>query len=64
MKVKVIKEFIDREADMKRRAVGETFEADEQRAKYLETLRFVEKAEKKPRKKADSSDEETAKETN
>lgn len=50
MKVKVIKEFIDREADMKRRAVGETFEAEEQRAKYLETLRFVEKAEKKPRK--------------
>ena len=50
MKIKVIKEFIDRENDMAHRKIGETFEADEQRAKQLEQLGFVEKAEKKPRK--------------
>ena len=50
MKIKVIKEFIDRENDMAHRKIGETFEADEPRAKHLEQLGFVEKAEKKPRK--------------
>lgn len=63
MKVKVIKEFIDRENDMTHRKIGETFEADEQRAKHLEQLGFVEKAEKKPRKKADDSAAETTEET-
>ena len=47
MKIKVIKEFIDRENDMTHRKIGEAFEADEPRA---EQLGFVEKAEKKPRK--------------
>lgn len=50
MKIKVIKEFIDRENDMTHRKIGEIFEADEPRAKHLEQLGFVEKAEKKPRK--------------
>ena len=50
MKIKVIKEFIDRENDMAHRKIGETFEADEPRAEHLEQLGFVEKAEKKPRK--------------
>lgn len=50
MKIKVIKEFIDRENDMAHRKIGETFEADESRAEQLEKLGFVEKAEKKPRK--------------
>ncbi len=63
MKVKVIKEFIDRENDMTHRKIGETFEADEPRAKHLEQLGFVEKTEKKPRKKADDSAEETTEET-
>lgn len=63
MKVKVIKEFIDRENDMTHRKIGETFEADEPRAKRLEQLCFVEKAEKKPRKKADDSATETTEET-
>ncbi|MGN0503146.1 MAG: hypothetical protein ACI4HN_09500 [Ruminococcus sp.] len=60
MKIKVIKEFIDRENDMIHRKVGETFEADEPRAKHLEQLGFV---EKKPRKKADESVAETTEET-
>lgn len=63
MKVKVIKEFIDRENDMTHRKIGETFEADEQRAEQLLQLGFVEKAEKKPRKKADDSAAETTEET-
>ena len=50
MKIKVIKEFIDRENDMTHRKIGETFEADEPRAEQLEQLGFVEKAEKKTRK--------------
>lgn len=50
MKIKVIKEFIDRENDMTHRKIGETFEADERRAEQLEQLGFVEKAEKKSRK--------------
>ena len=41
MKVKVIKAFIDRKADMKHRKIGDEFEADGQRAKYLETFKFV-----------------------
>lgn len=36
MKIKVIKEFIDRENDMAHRKTGETFEADERRAEQLE----------------------------
>lgn len=63
MKIKVIKEFIDRENDMTHRKIGETFEADEPRAEQLEQLGFVEKAEKKPRKKADGSVAETTEET-
>ena len=63
MKIKVIKEFIDRENDMTHRKIGETFEADEPRAKQLEQLGFVEKEEKKPRKKADDSATETTEET-
>lgn len=47
MKIKVIKEFIDRENDMTHRKIGETFEANADRAKQLG---FAEKAEKKPRK--------------
>ncbi len=50
MKVKVIKEFIDRENDMTHRKIRETFEANADRAKQLEQLGFVEKAGKKPRK--------------
>ena len=50
MKIKVIKEFIDRENDMIHRKIGETFEADEPRAEHREQLGFVEKAENKPRK--------------
>lgn len=41
VKVKVIKAFIDREAVMKHRKIGDEFEADGQRAKYLETFKFV-----------------------
>ena len=63
MKIKVIKEFIDRENDMTHRKIGETFEADEPRVKHLEQLGFVEKVEKKPRKKADDSATETTEET-
>ena len=61
MFVKVIKEFIDREADMKHRKINEEFDVDEKRAKHLETLNFVKPVEtnesKKPTKK-------TIKETN
>lgn len=63
MKIKVIKEFIDLENDMTHRKIGETFEADEPRAKHLEQFGFVEKAEKKPRRKADDSSAETTEET-
>lgn len=63
MKIKVIKEFIDRENDMTHRKIGETFEADEPRAEQLEQLGFVKKAEKKPRKKSDDSATETTEET-
>lgn len=63
MKIKVIKEFIDRENDMTHRKIGEAFEASKQRAEHLETLGFVEKAEKKPEKKADDSATETTEET-
>jgi hypothetical protein len=52
MLVKVIKEFIDREADMKHRKINEEFEVDEKRAKHLEALGFVKSVEfKKPTKK-------------
>jgi hypothetical protein len=55
MLVKVIKEFIDREADMTHRKIYEEFEAEEMRAKHLETLNFVKPVEttepKKPTKK-------------
>lgn len=44
MKVKVVKEFIDRENDLKHRKVGETFEACAERARQLETLGYVKKA--------------------
>ena len=63
MKIKVIKEFIDRENDMTHRKIGEIFEADEQRAKQLEQLGFVDNAEKTPRKKTDDSAAETTEET-
>lgn len=57
MKVKVIKDFIDREADMKHRKIGEEFEADDQRAKYLEALNFVKTVE--PKKSTKKTTEET-----
>lgn len=58
MKVKVIKDFIDRESDMKHREIGEEFEVDEKRAKYLETLKFVKAVEQK------KSTKKTTEETN
>ena len=57
MKVKVIKGFIDRETDMKHRKIGEEFEADEKRVKYLETLKLVKAVEQK--KSAKKTTEET-----
>lgn len=57
MKVKVIKEFIDRENDMTHRKIGEEFEVDEKRAKYLETLKFVKSVE--PKKSTKKTTEET-----
>ena len=57
MKVKVIKAFIDREADMTHRKIGEEFEADEKRAKYLEALKFVKAVE--PKKSTKKTTEET-----
>ncbi|MEE1218602.1 MAG: hypothetical protein U0L20_01605 [Ruminococcus sp.] len=57
MKVKTIKAFIDREADMKHRIVGEEFEADEIRAKYLEILKFVKAVE--PKKSTKKTTDET-----
>ena len=63
MKVKVIKTFIDREADMTHRKIGEEFEADEKRAKYLEALGFVKAVEpEKTDKKATAK--KTTEETN
>lgn len=46
MTVKVIREFHDRENDLKLRKVGEEFEASESRAKYLEGLGFVSRVRK------------------
>lgn len=46
MTVKVIREFRDREHDLKLRKVGEEFEASESRAKRLETLGFVSRIRK------------------
>lgn len=52
MLVKVINEFIDREADMKHRKINEEFDVNEKRAKHLEALGFVKAVEsKKPTKK-------------
>lgn len=42
MRIKVKKNFVDREANMKERNAGEEFEARETRAKYLVSLGFVE----------------------
>ena len=47
MKVKVIKAFIDREADMKRRNVKEVFDVEEKRAEYLIEHKLVKKVESK-----------------
>lgn len=46
MMVKVIREFRDREHDLKLRKVGEEFEASESRAKCLESLGFVSRIRK------------------
>ena len=46
MTVKVIREFRDREHDLKLRKVGEEFEASESRAKRLEALGFVSRIRK------------------
>lgn len=63
MLVKVINEFIDREADMKHRKINEEFDVNEKRAKYLETLRFV-KAVKPEKTDKKTTAKKTTEETN
>lgn len=46
MTIKVIREFRDREHNLKLRKVGEEFEASESRAKRLEALGFVSRIRK------------------
>lgn len=41
MKVKVIKQFYDKQKDLKLHEVGDEFEADDKRADELKTLGFV-----------------------
>ena len=43
MKVKAIRDFYDRESEMKLRKAGEEFEAKEPRAVHLETLKLVQR---------------------
>ena len=59
MKVKVIKAFIDREADMKRRNVKEVFDVEEKRAEYLIERKVVKKVESKDTSKATTETTET-----
>ena len=59
MKVKVIKAFIDREADMKRRNVKEVFDVEEKRAEYLIERKVVKKVEPKDTSKEDTETTET-----
>ena len=54
VQVKTIKEFTDREADMKIRKKDDEFEASEKRAKYLATLRLVEIVKEKTESKQKS----------
>ena len=46
-KVKVIKSFYDKEADMKLRKVNEVFEVEEKRADFLIERKVVKKVEPK-----------------
>lgn len=57
MKVKVIKAFIDREADMKRRNVKEVFDVEEKRAEYLIEHKLVKKVESKDTTETIETDE-------
>ena len=50
MKVKVIHDFKDKEADLKLRQVGETFETNKKRAEYLSKMKAVEIVETKEKK--------------
>ena len=59
MKVKVIKAFIDREADMKRRNVKEVFDVEEKRSEYLIERKVVKKVEPKDTPKEDTETTET-----
>lgn len=53
VQVKTIKEFTDREADMKIRKKDDEFEVSEKRAKYLATLHLVEIVKRKNRIKTE-----------
>ena len=57
MKVKVIKAFIDREADMKHRNVKEVFDVEEKRAEYLIERKLVKKVESKETTETIETDE-------
>lgn len=57
MKVRVIKAFIDREADMKRRNVKEVFDVEEKRAEYLIERKLVKKVESKDTTETIETDE-------
>ncbi len=57
MLVKVINEFIDREADMKHRKINEEFDVNEKRAKHLEALGLVKAVE--PEKTTKKTTEKT-----
>ena len=50
MKVKVIHDFKDQEADLKLRQVGETFETSKERAEYLSKMKAIEIVETKEKK--------------
>lgn len=55
--VKVKTEFFDKQADLKRRKVGEKFQVDEKRAEYLFTYGYVDIVEKIPKtKKAEKAE--------
>lgn len=57
--VEVLTTFIDRENEMKRRSLGEIFEATPERAKYLEILgliRIVEKSKTNLKTKTEKAD--------
>ena len=50
MKVRVIHDFKDKEADLKLRQVGETFETNKERAEYLAKMKAIEAVEAKEKK--------------